>query len=167
MKRALVLLVLAVTALGFAGCGGGGGGTTSYVPTWISASWWGGATGDPQDRRDEDAIEWVGSICPASSMRLESHVGFAGVCVYNNCEARIDMSVCRTKGTIAEPDDGLYDYECATDPFDTPGLRLLPISLNPGTDGYCFNAQENIDINIFFCSSSQMLNILTTPLRCL
>ena len=166
-KVFLISFVGSIVICTVSGCfGGGGGDSTDYIPTWISASWWGGATGNPTDRRDEEAVDWVGSICPASSLSLTNHNGsFAGICIVNSCTSTITMGICRTKGSSSEGE--LQNYECADDPFYTPFLRLYPLSLNPGTDGYCINAPEEMSINIFYCSDEQMLNALDTPLRCL
>ncbi|MBN1282965.1 MAG: hypothetical protein JXA24_04245 [Proteobacteria bacterium] len=168
-RHAFVALIGSVFVFALTGCfSSSGGGGVVYDPTWINASWSGGAKGDPTDRTDIEAENWKGDICPASSLAITNHSGgFAGLCFVNNCTIMMNLNICRTKGTPAQPDLGLQNYECATDPLETPSSRLYIVPLNPGADGFCINATEDISINVFYCSDEQMLDLLSSPLSCI
>jgi hypothetical protein len=169
MGRTIKLSVVAFFALGLifgaVGCGGVGGTgpiITSTIPTYIFASWSGGAAGEPNDRTDEEATEWDGQICPASSILLDNYGGeFAGLHIVNNCAITVTLHSCATKGS---PQPGLE--ECATDPFQTPYTDLDHRTINPGALGDFINTNQALSINIFYCSDEMQLNI-TTPLRCI
>ncbi len=158
VARLLPLCAL-VLALSFVGCGSsssGGGSSSIYIPTWIAASWSGGAKGPPTDRRDEEAEEWTGSICPASSLILENYTDeFAGLHLINRCTQTISYAACVSKGSLPQPQYGLE--ECATDPFETPMADLTFKALDPGEYGDFINTTENLSLNIFFCSDDQTL----------
>lgn len=150
-------LGLSLTFGGFGCIGTGSGGeTVIFIPTWIVAIWSGGAMGPPNDRTDTEATDFEGTICPASAVELTNHDGtFAGLCIFNNCTQLITMALCLAAGSLPQPDLGMS--ECAVDPFDTDFSQLTIVPLNPGTEGFCINATEALDVNIFFCSDSQTL----------
>lgn len=153
-------LVLAGTGY-MTGCVGGtegGGGLGETVPTWIVASWSGGATGNPTDRTDTEATEFTGSLCPASSLLLTNQSGgFAGLTLVNNCAITVTYAVCATKGSDQSGElNGLKN--CAQDPFDTSFSDLTFVTLTNGPDGFGINATENLSISVFFCSDSQTLS---------
>lgn len=159
----LGLILIALIFFVSCGAGGGGGGLISTIPTWITASWTGGATGDPTDRTDTEATEWEGQICPASSVELKNHSGgFAGLNIINNCTIAVTYALCVAKGSLPQPENGLN--QCATDPFDTPFGDLKFITLLPGPLGDYVNATEALSVNIFYCSDEQTLS--GPPLRC-
>ncbi len=161
----LVLFIVLFLAFGGASCGGFGGSSslTSTVPTWIWASWSGGAAGPPNDRRDEEATEWIGQMCPASSILLENYGDryTSGLHVQNNCTITVTLYLCTTKG-----DQQAEFEECATDPFYTPWNDLYIIPLNPGEFGVDISTTPDLSINVFFCSDEMQLG-LDTPLRCI
>ncbi len=169
MGRTIKLSVVAFFALGVifgaVSCGGLGGTSpifTSTIPTYIFASWSGGAAGPPNDRTDEEATEFEGQMCPASSISLNNHGGeFAGLHIINNCTISVTLHSCATKGS---PQPGLE--ECAEDPFETPYVDLDHRTINPGELGDFITTNLALSINIFYCSDEMQLNI-TTPLRCL
>lgn len=149
-------------------CGipGGGLGDTGNAPdpTWISASWSGGATGDPNDRTDVEATDWNGSICPAQSVVLKNYSGgFAGLNIINSCTITVTYALCVSKGSLSQPQGGLN--ECATDPFDTPFSLLKFSTITNGANGDYINATQNLSVNVFYCSDSQTL--AGSPLRCI
>lgn len=152
-----------LTSSFFIGCGGEGG-ASAYKPTWIFASWSGGAKGDPTDRDDVEAESWVGNMCPGSSVALTNYdAGFAGLKIVNNCSLTVTYALCVSKGSETQPSGGLK--ECAEDPFDTPFSDLTFETLSYGPLGYTINATENLNVNVFFCSEDQRLT--GPPLRCL
>jgi len=164
IRLSLVLFFVMCVAFGGVSCGGFGGSSplTSTIPTYIWASWSGGAAGPPNDRRDEDATEWIGQMCPASSISLDNYGGeFAGLHIINNCTIPVTLHSCATKGS---PQPGLE--ECAEDPFYTPWADLDHRTINPGEFGDFINTNTNLSINIFFCSDEMQLG-LDTPLRCI
>ena len=154
------IILMAVAGLG---CGGGGDGD-SFLPTHITASWTGGATGAPSDRTDVEAVDWVGNICPASSVILTNHTAaFAGINIVNNCTMPATYALCVAKGSQVQPVGGLS--ECATDPLNTSWNVLTFKTINPGAPGDFINATEILSVNIFYCSDSQTLT--GPPLRCI
>lgn len=161
----LVLLVFLLPGCGSVGSSSNGD-DTEFLPTWISASWSGGAAGNPTDRRDEDATDWIGSICPASSVTLTNFGSkFAGLNIINNCTGTtVTYALCVSKGSLAQPAIGGLE-ECATDPFDTPFSQLTFKSITVGAEGDFINSTQNLSVNVFFCSQSQIL--FGPPLRCL
>jgi hypothetical protein len=157
-----IFILMTLMACGDSGIGGGSGGS-STTPTWISASWGGGAKGDPTDRQDVEATEWNGSICPASSVTLRNHSGgFAGLNIINSCTITVTYALCVSKGSLTQPQYGLN--ECATDPFQTPFSQLKFYTITNGVNGDYINATENLSVNVFYCSDSQQLT--GPPLRC-
>jgi len=144
------------------GCGTvGGGGSTTYVPTWITASWSGGAVGPPNDRTDIEAEDFIGQMCPANSLSLQNYTEeFAGLHLINSCTITISYAACVSKGSLPQPENGLK--QCATDPLETPMDQLTFKALNPGNLGDFINTTEILSINIFFCSDEQ--NLCAAPL---
>lgn len=164
------LLVASFAALALAACAveptapGATNLLDSFEPTWTTASWTGGAKGPPNDRRDEEATQWKGRICPASSVILQNHTQeFAGLHIINNCTITVTYALCVTKGSLPQPQSGLQP--CATDPFDTPFSRLTFKTINPGQLGDFINATQNLSIQLFFCSDEMQLT--APPVRCI
>ena len=126
-------LLFAVTT--FAACEGSTSSPTQplfdeFTPTWTTASWSGGAKGSPNDRRDEEATQWKGSICPAGSVTLSNHTEGSVLQIINNCTITVTYALCVTSGSLPQPQFGLD--VCAPDPFDTPLSRLTSASFkNP------------------------------------
>lgn len=159
IRFGFILIALAF----FVSCGtGGGGGLLSTVPTWIAASWTGGATGDPTDRTDTEATEWKGQMCPASSVELSNQTAGAVLNIINRCTILVSYGMCVSKGSLPQPQNGMK--ECAQDPLETPLTDLTLMSLTPGAPGGFVNATEILSVNIFYCSSEQTLS--GPPLRC-
>ncbi len=167
MIAKFALLFFSVSVLTTVGCGGGGGGdSVIYDPVWIAASWSGGRTGTPSDRTDVEPENYLGQLCPASSVLLTNQSGgFAGITIINNCTLAVTYYICASKGSLPQPDLGLA--ECATDPLETPLSQFTIVPLNPGAPGFSINATEEISINVLYCSDTQQLNFLETPLTCL
>jgi len=160
IKRVLVCFIGTVTVGALiAGCGtasSGGGGITTFTPTWIAATWSGGAAGPPNDRTDVEAEEWDGRICPASSATLINYgEEFAGLNIINSCTLTVTYGMCVSKGSLPQPSGGLN--ECATDPFDTPFADLKFHTITNGTVGDFVNTTEILSLNIFYCSDEQSL----------
>lgn len=149
-----------VAAIFLAACGttgGSDGGITTTTPTYITASWTGGAAGPPNDRTDVEATAFDGQMCPASAIVLENYVDdFNGLTITNNCTIGVTLAMCVSKGSLPQPDGGLE--ECATDPFDTPAtdLRYNPILAGPGAEDYR-NTNEILSLVVFFCSDEQSI----------
>lgn len=166
-------LVLISTLAFMTSCGGSSGGSviiTTTTPTWITASWSGGAAGPPNDRTDTEATDWDGSICPASSVGLtnfDADVGFAGLNIINSCTLTVTYGLCVAKGSLTQPTNGLN--ECATDPFDTNFVDLKFLSITNGAVGDFVNTTEILFLNIFYCSDSQSLTgpPLSSSIACL
>ena len=135
----------------------------SFDPTWIAASWTGGAVGEPNDRTDTPADEWNGQLCPPESVLLTNHDGFAGLTIVNNCASMMTYGICIDKGSLTQPENGLE--ECAEDPFETPLSDLKIQYLNPGEPGISINATGILSVNIFFCSNEDTLT--GEPVECL
>jgi len=153
----LLVAVVFLAACG-AGGGGGGGGITTTTPTYITASWTGGARGDPTDRTDVEATEFEGSMCPASAINLQNYINnFNGLTMINNCSIGVTLALCVAKGSLPQPDIGGLN-QCATDPFDTPAtdFKFNSIIGGPGTEDYR-NTTENLSLVVFFCSNEQTI----------
>lgn len=155
-------------------CGGGTTGsdgsstTTTYVPTRITASWSGGATGAPTDRRDTEATSFIGSLCPASSVTLTNHDNSGTFHIANGCTIPVTYAICLTEGVATQPENGLTGY-CATDPFDTSYSLLTLLTLVTGTAGFDYNSTLDLSVNVFFCSDSQQITAspLADSVQCL
>jgi hypothetical protein len=148
-----ILLAVALPSCG----GGGGGGITTTTPTYITASWSGGATGEPTDRTDVEATEFTGLMCPANAIDLQNYINnFNGLTIINNCSISVTLAMCVAKGSLPQPENGLS--QCATDPFDTPAtdLKYHTITAGPGAEDYR-NATEELSLAVFFCSDSQTI----------
>ena len=126
-----------------------------FTPTWTTASWSGGAKGSPNERRDEEATQWKGSICPASSVILSNHTEGSVLQIINNCTITVTYALCVTSGSLSQPQFGLD--VCAQDPFDTPLSRLTFKTINPGPLGDFINSTQNLSIQLFFCSNEMQL----------
>jgi hypothetical protein len=152
------LLALAVGSV--LACGGGGGGVPGLVtttPTWISASWSGGALGQPNDYRAIEATEWNGQICPANHLELDYN---GTVLNYkNHCTITVTYAICVAKGTLQGAN------VCSPDPLNTSTSNLLFRTVNPGNLGDYINASGNLGVNIFYCSDQQQL--IGGPVRCI
>jgi hypothetical protein len=152
-----VIVLAAVVFL--ASCGtSGGGGITTTVPTYITASWTGGAHGDPTDRTDVEATEFSGQMCPASAIDLQNWINNSNVLtMINNCSISVTLAMCVAKGSLPQPDIGGLN-QCATDPFDTPAadLKYNTILGGPGAEDYR-NTTENLSLVVFFCSDDQTI----------
>lgn len=133
-----------------------------FTPTWTTASWTGGAIGSPNDRRDEEATQWKGSICPVSSVILSNHTEGSVLQIINNCTITVTYALCVTAGSLPQPQFGLN--LCAPDPFDTPLSRLTFKTINPGPLGDFINSTQNLSIQLFFCSDQMQLT--APPVRC-
>ncbi len=162
-QRGEALLLLMVVGVGsLVACGGGsgtggGGGLVSTLPTWVSVSWTGGALGNPNDRRDVEATEWQGGICPATHLVFDyngSTLNFQ-----NNCNIPVTYAICLTKGSLEGT--GV----CSPDPLNTSSSSLRFTPLNPGNLGDFLNASGNLSINFFYCSDQA--TIVGGPVRCL
>lgn len=158
--RLLVFLLLGTVA-SLVACGGGGGGglpgVVTTVPTWISASWSGGAMGPPNDYRAIEATEWQGLICPASHLDLD----YNGVTLHyvNNCTIPVTYAICVAKGTLQGAN------VCSPDPLNTSTSNLIFRVLTPGALGDYLNASGNLGVNIFYCSDKAQ--IIGGPVRCI
>ncbi len=169
-KQIFVWVFVGVISL-LVSCGGLSSSTsdTEYSPTWIAASWSGGAIGEPTDRTDVEAENWLGLICPATSVELSNYTEGNVLNIINNCEDQIvTYYLCVSAGSETQPTNGME--ECATDPFDTPITSLTIVSLTDGDEGDFINTTQNLSVNIFFCSDSQQLigpPLFDAPLACL
>lgn len=163
MKRLTRLILISFFGLFFiiqgSGCvtGGGNGDVTIFLPTWINAIWT-GDPGEPNDRMDVKANDWVGSLCAANLIiLLNNGVDEPGhLQVINNCKDQtVTMALCLDKGALPQPEGGLK--QCATDPFDTSFTQLTFLTLNPGPLGFTYPSTVNLAVNVFFCSDAQQL----------
>lgn len=151
-----VVILAAVIFLAACGTTGGGGDITTTTPTYITASWTGGARGDPTDRTDVEATEFDGQMCPASAIDLQNYINnFSGLTMINNCSISVTLAMCVAKGSLPQPDIGGLN-QCATDPFDTPAadFKYNTILGGPGAEDYR-NTTENLSLVVFFCSDEQ------------
>lgn len=151
-----LVVVIFLAACGTTGSGGGGGLTTT-TPTYITASWTGGAHGDPTDRTDVEATEFTGLLCPASAIDLQNYINnFNGLTIINNCSISVTLALCVAKGSLDQPENGLN--QCATDPFDTPAadFKYHTITAGPGAEDYR-NTTEILSLVVFFCSDNQTI----------
>ena len=156
-----LLLIIGLSACATTGTGGGGDGGDDLIntttPTYVTASWTGGAQGDPTDRTDVEATEHTGLLCPSNAIDLQNWINnFAGLTMINNCSISVTLALCVAKGSLAQPENGLE--ECATDPFDTPAadFKYHTITAGPGAEDYR-NTTENLSLVVFFCSDSQTI----------
>lgn len=165
-----VVVCAAVVPLGAAGCGRANATPTAptttssgYRPAWVIASWGFGITGNPTDRRDEDAVANTDSICRASSVRMTNWSGgFAGLTLINNCVSTVTYYVCATAGQRAQPQFGLRS--CASDALQTSLGNLTVVTLLPGPPGFGINANRDLSLQLFFCG--QQTTLSGPPLRC-
>ncbi len=159
---ALFLLMTGCSIADIAGISGG------FTPTRITASWTGGASGPPNDRRDTEATDFTGSMCPANAIRFNNQTDGAVLTLINECTILVTLYVCYTKGSLTQPNLGLK--ECATDPLETSfsQLSIHPISslVGGGAEDYR-NATPALAINAFFCSSSTAINPFSDKLECI
>jgi len=127
---------------------------SSTTPTYITASWSGGAAGDPTDRTDDNATDFEGLLCAASTVTLLNQTDeFAGLNIINSCTLTTTYALCVAKGSLTQPSGGLS--ECATDPFDTDFTDFKFVTLTQGTEGDFINATENLSVVVFYCSDEQ------------
>lgn len=163
-------MCVAVIAIGQAGCVRANATPTAptttsrgYTPAWVTASWGLGATGNPTDRINRNAVNNTDSICPASSALLTNWSGgFAGLTLINNCVSTVTYYVCATAGQRAQPQFGLRS--CASDAEQTSLGSLTPVTLLAGPPGFGINANRDLSLQLFFCGQQTVLS--GPPLRC-
>lgn len=164
---AIGLVSLALACVDAAGPGdtGAAASVAGFTPSWISPSWTGGAKGAPSDRKEKDAEQWVGRLCPTTAIELRNHDGVvAGLSLINRCSIPVDLYLCATKGAPPQPAGGLV--ECAgPDAFQTPPSRLHLAPLPGGAPGrVLLPSTVDLSIQAFFCSDEMRLS--GPPLRC-
>lgn len=156
--KCLFTLLLVSSLAGCFSSGTSNGGDDPFdttVPSWINAVFTSGVSA-PTDRRDEAATEWNGNLCRTDSLELINHGPEGDVLqIINSCASTISYAICVAKGSLPQPENGLS--QCATDPFDTPTSQLTFKSISPGALGDFINTTEILDVNIFFCSTSDTL----------
>lgn len=130
-----------------------------YVPTWVSGSWYGGAT-IVTDRKDIEATRATDPICPARSLTIkpaQDRVGFVWTCTQRQW-----IYVCATKGASAQPSGGLPT--CAQDPFDTPRANLRGVFVENDGLQVIVPASQLYSIEVFYCGSQT--TVTGPPVRC-
>jgi hypothetical protein len=153
--------------------------STAYAPARISASWAGGVSGDPTDRKNVAATEWTVEICDPRGLYptlktvvIEDLPTTTMLYVENRqCNLTVTIGVCLTAGSLPGPSDGSLE-ECADLPYATAPANLRYVQLTPGYKGYVSTVNSGASVNIFYCSNNQSLYqgvvpSVTGPLSCL
>lgn len=164
---AIALTLLAAACVDAAGPGDAGTGVPAagFTPSWIAPSWTGGAKGDPNDRKEKDADQWAGRLCPTNAIEFRNHDGVVdGLSLINRCSIPVDIALCATKGTRPQPSGGLQ--ECAgPDAFQTSPSRLYWAPLPAGAAvRVVLPSTVDLSVQAFFCSDEMRLS--GPPLRC-
>lgn len=161
IKISLILLFVACIAFGGVRCGGAARDLfTSTVPTWISAAWSLGETGEPNTLRVEDAEAWNGRMCHSTTVTLLNHgEDFAGLQIVNGCFTTLILHICAVQGN-AQPNLPA----CEQEPFNTAYDNLEHLVIPEGGSA-TIETTENLSINIFYCSDEMVLGA-QTPLEC-
>ena len=145
----------------------GGSGIDTFDPSWVSASWTGGAKGSPNDRTDRAPIDWVGNLCPTSAITLDNRESDGPgttfqLIVGNTCTIPVFIFTCITKGLPTIP-GGLLG-SCTTDPLNTSHRPLATTSIQASRSVGYTSSPPAFAINLFFCSDESVLSY--DPIRC-
>lgn len=162
----LLAFCLALTA-----CGGGGGSAaavpvtpslTLYQPVQMSATWAGGATGNPTTFTATTPNAFPGPLCPPSVITLQYGLSNAtsgydptGLIVGDSCTQALSLYVCSFNGSPSTAPGGLSP--CAVNPLQTNfsvfrnlgyagPTALSPTAIDP--------LPANPSILIFYCSAN-------------
>ena len=138
-----------------------GFGIETFDPSWVSASWTGGARGAPNDRTDRSPTRFVGNLCPTSAITLDSREILGpgspfSLRIGNTCTIHVFVFTCITKGVPLPPNSLLNS--CATDPLNTPHWPLGTTTLQSGRFGGWNSSPPTFAINLFFCSDESVLS---------
>ena len=140
-----------------------GGDSNLFLPIWINASWTGGFTGPPNDRRDEDS-NLPGNRCKPQFVNMTNHLNDPTLRLTSGCTGfAIEAHICTAKGGLPQPQGGI-SAECATNPFDTSILTQILITPGAGGASQAIASTQTLFINIFYCSTGTFL--VGSPLRC-
>jgi len=168
VKRVNILALGLAFTFGLTACSDSTGlDDSGFDPSWISASWTGGAKGAPNDRTDREPTEFQGRLCPTSSISLDNReIDGPGspfdLILRNQCTLPVFTFTCVTAG-IPLPFNSLLE-SCATDPLNTPKWPLGTLTIESGNIiGY--SSSQTFAVNIFFCSDETILAY--DPIRCI